>query len=122
MTDIMIGNLVDFSDQDHRILAIGKLEVGIFRRGRKLYAYENRCPHYGGPICQGKIFNRVVEVISPDQTSKDLRFAEEENVVCPWHGYEFSLTTGCHPGDPALRLKAIDVRVDKDQVYLRLPG
>src|SRR5689334_12754384 len=45
MNEIAIGDLSEFADQDHRILAVGALEVGIFRRGKKLYAYENRCPH-----------------------------------------------------------------------------
>jgi nitrite reductase (NADH) small subunit len=122
MNEIAIGDLSEFADQDHRILAVGALEVGIFRRGKKLYAYENRCPHYGGPVCQGKIFNRVVETLASDQSSIGLTFAKDENLVCPWHGYEFNLVTGCHPGDPRLKLRALDVRVDKGQVYLRVPG
>jgi nitrite reductase/ring-hydroxylating ferredoxin subunit len=122
MNEIMIGHLSDFSDQDHRILAVGELEVGIFRRGTKLYAYENSCPHYGGPVCQGKIFNRVLETLAPDQTSTGLKFSSEEHIVCPWHGYEYSLVTGSHPGDAALRLTALDVRLDDDRVYLRVPG
>ena len=122
MNEIAIGDLSEFADQDHRILAVGALEVGIFRRGKKLYAYENRCPHYGGPVCQGKIFHRVVETLASDQSSTGLKFAKDENLVCPWHGYEFNLVTGCHPGDPRLKLRALDVRVDKGQVYLRVPG
>ena len=122
MTEIMIGNLEEFADQDHRVLALDDFEVGVFRRGAKLYAYENRCPHYGGPVCQGKIFKQVEEILAHDQTSTGLRFASEENVVCPWHGYEYNLVTGCHPGDPALRLTPVEIRVDNGQVYLRIPG
>jgi nitrite reductase/ring-hydroxylating ferredoxin subunit len=121
MSEIKIGRLSDLADQDHRVLAVGAFEVGIFRRGTKLYAYENRCPHYGGPVCQGKIFRRVEETLAPDQTSTGLTFATEENVVCPWHGYEFNLTTGCHSGDPTLRLRPIDIRVENGDVYLRVP-
>jgi nitrite reductase (NADH) small subunit len=121
MNEIMVGALAEFADGDYRILTVDDLEVGIFRRGKKLFAYENRCPHYGGPACQGKIFNRVEEMIGEDRTSLGLRFASEEHIVCPWHGYEFSITTGRHPGDPKVALKPVDIGVRDGQVYLKLP-
>ena len=94
MTEIMVGACSELADGDHRIVAIGELEVGIFRLGDRFVAYENRCPHHGGPVCQGKLFNRVEEIIMPDQTSRGLRFSKDRHVVCPWHGYEFDLDTG----------------------------
>ena len=50
----------------------------------------------------------------PDQTSRGLRFTKDRHVVCPWHGYEFDLDTGRHPGDPRVRLRPIPVRVADD--------
>ena len=90
--------------------------------GERLVAYENRCPHYGGPVCQGRLFNRVEEIIMPDQTSRGLRFTKDMHVVCPWHGYEFSLDTGRHPGDPRVRLRPVPVRVRDDAIYIEAPG
>ena len=107
MTEIMVGACSELADGDHRIVAVGELEVGIFRLGDRFVAYENRCPHHGGPVCQGKLFNRVEEIIMPDQTSRGLRFSKDRHVVCPWHGYEFDLDTGRHPGDPRVRLRSI---------------
>ena len=37
--------------------------IGIFRIDGKLYAYENRCPHQGGPVCQGMVTPGVVELL-----------------------------------------------------------
>ena len=90
MTEIMVGACGDLADGDHRIVAVGELEVGIFRLGDRFVAYENRCPHHGGPVCQGRLFNRVEEIIMPDQTSRGLRFGKDRHVVCPWHGYAFA--------------------------------
>ena len=64
----MVGSCNELADGDYRIVAVGELEVGIFRLGERFVAYENRCPHHGGPVCQGKLFNRVEEIIMPDQT------------------------------------------------------
>ena len=30
-------------------------EIGVFRLGDEFFAYENKCPHLEGPVCQGKI-------------------------------------------------------------------
>lgn len=122
MSEIVIGAFSEFADGDYRVLAVGDIEVGVFRRGERLVAYENRCPHYGGPVCQGKIFNRVEEILMPDQTSLGLRFTKDQHVVCPWHGYEFNLDTGCHPGDRNIRLRPVPVRIEDDRVYVSIPG
>ena len=100
MDEIAVGKLTDIADGDYRVFALDKIEVGIFRTGSKVLAYENVCPHAGGPVCQGKIFHQVEEIITPDKKSAGLRFGKQRHIVCPWHGYEFDLATGCHPGDP----------------------
>jgi nitrite reductase (NADH) small subunit len=122
MDEVAVGKLSDLPDGDHRIFSLDTIEVGIFRLGDRLVAYENVCPHAGGPVCQGKIFNRVEEVLTPDMKSKGLRFAKQRHVVCPWHGYEFDLETGCHPGDARVRLTPIPVDVRNGEIYLRLRG
>ena len=104
MGEVSVAKLTDIADGDYRIFAFDNIEVGIFRTGSKVLAYENICPHAGGPVCQGKIFNQVEEIITPEKKSAGLRFGKQRHIVCPWHGYEFDLATGCHPGDPSMRL------------------
>ena len=83
------------------------------------FAYENNCSHQGGPVCQGKILNKVEEILAEDKTSKGLKFSEEDvHIVCPWHGYEFNIRTGRHPGDKNVRLKPYDVKVDNGEIYV----
>jgi nitrite reductase/ring-hydroxylating ferredoxin subunit len=93
----------------------------VFRIGKKLVAYKNECPHFGGPVCQGKIFNQTEELLGADKTSRGLRFSSVRNIVCPWHGYEFNIETGRHPGDPSVRLESIDVAVRDSRIYLQVP-
>jgi len=49
-----------------------------------------------------------------------LRFSNRRHVVCPWHGYEFDIETGRHPGDPAVRLKPVKVDVRDGQIFIKL--
>ena len=117
----MVGEFSEFAEGNYRVLKIDSFEFGIFRQGDRLVAYENYCPHDGGPVCQGKVIPRVEEDLAPDQTSRGLRFGKDIHVVCPWHGYEFSLETGRHPGDPRVRLRPIPVRVTDDAIYVDAP-
>jgi nitrite reductase/ring-hydroxylating ferredoxin subunit len=122
MEEVSLGKLTDIADGDYRVFAVDEqLEVGIFRNGSKVLAYENVCPHAGGPVCQGKIFHQVEEIITPDKKSAGLRFGKQRHIVCPWHGYEFDLATGCHPGDSSVRLTPVKVAVRDGQIYVSVP-
>ena len=122
MTEVQVAELAQIADGDHRIFKIGALEVGVFRQGENVVAWENRCPHAGGPVCQGRIYQKVEEVLGPDRTSQGLRFTQTRQIVCPWHGFEFDVVTGRHPGDPKMRLRAVEASVREGRIYVRAPG
>jgi nitrite reductase (NADH) small subunit len=121
MTSVRIGKLSEIADGGHRIVAIDSFEVGIFRQADGVVAWENRCPHSDGPVCQGKIFNRVEEVLDEGQKHVALRFGQDRHIVCPWHGWEFNLDTGRHPGDPHMKLKRVPAEVRDGDIFLDLP-
>ena len=88
----------------------GAVTVGVFRFRGRLYAYENVCAHQGGPACQGRIVPRVRERLDADRRSLGLAFDDDTmHVVCPWHGFEYDVTTGRHPGRPDYALRAVAV-------------
>jgi nitrite reductase/ring-hydroxylating ferredoxin subunit len=95
--------------------------IGIFRFRDRLYAYENVCAHQGGPVCQGRLVNRVVEVLDDAKRSTGMRFDEGTlHLVCPWHGAEYDITTGAHPGQPALQLRRYDVFEEEGTIHVDL--
>jgi len=118
--DVAVAPLAEFAEGDYRIFSIDGIEVGVFRLGDKIIAYENVCPHAGGPVCQGQIFNKVEEALTPDMRSAGMHFAKTRHLVCPWHGFEFDLETGCHPGDASVRLTPVKVDVRGGQIYVGL--
>ena len=76
----------------------------------------------GGPVCQGKIIARVQELIAQDKTSLGLAFSKDHtNVACPWHGYEFDISTGQHQGNPRMRLRAVSIKVVDGELVITLP-
>ena len=52
------------------------MEVGVFRLGNEFFAYENRCPHLEGPVCQGKILPLALEAVAGDGTSSGRVFSK----------------------------------------------
>jgi hypothetical protein len=58
-----------FPDPGRKVVELDGTEVGVFCVNGKFTAFENVCPHMGGPVCQGKINPRVLEMIAEDKTS-----------------------------------------------------
>jgi len=104
VTDLFVAKVGDIADRDRRVVADGDLEIGVFRLGDDYFAWENNCPHMGGPVCQGKVMNRVNEVIDDGKKS---------------HGFEFNIRTGLHPGESSTRLTKYDVVVRDGDIYVR---
>ena len=123
MPKVSFGKVAAFADKGRRVLDVGGIEVAVFRLGETFFAYENTCPHMGGPVCQGKILPQVEEHIQDDKTSAGLGFSETDmNIVCPWHGYEFNIRTGQHPGNPRYHLRRLHVQTEGDEVFVELPA
>ena len=119
MAEKLVGKVSEFKDGDRRIVFHGDVEIGVFRHDGQFYAYSNTCLHQGGPACEGLIIAKVEEKIMPDKTSKGLCFSDEEtHFVCPWHGYEYDITTGEFVGDRRQRLRKYEVVQKGDDVYV----
>jgi nitrite reductase/ring-hydroxylating ferredoxin subunit len=122
MREVNIGPASDFADPGKKIIGFDKFEVGVFKLGGEFYAYLNHCPHMGGPACQGKMIAKVEEIIADDRTTSGQMFSKSKmHIVCPWHGFEFDIRTGRHPGNPKARLRPIKVAVSDGDVILTVP-
>jgi nitrite reductase/ring-hydroxylating ferredoxin subunit len=116
-----VGSPADIPEGGRLVLDIDGVTVGIFRFKGELYAYENVCAHQGGPVCQGRLIHRVVEVIDEDKRTTGMRFDDEKlHIVCPWHGAEYDVTTGVHPAQPEFRLRRVTVTEDGGTVRVSL--
>lgn len=119
MAEIEVGSADSFKSRDRRVVVANGREIGVFRLGDKFFAWENTCPHAGGPVCQGRLMNRVEERIDADGRSLGFRFSRNRvNIVCPWHGYEYDIRTGRHQGNPDVHLKPIKLKLKGGIVYV----
>jgi nitrite reductase (NADH) small subunit len=119
MPEYMAGRIADYADGDRKVVECGEFEVGVFRIGDDFYGWHNRCAHRAGPVCQGRIMKRVLEPVASDKTVRAQAYDEAESqIVCPWHGYEFSIKTGHHQGSTKFRLRKADLVVRDGEIYV----
>lgn len=74
-----------------KMIEIGGRSIGVFRLADgRFFALRNRCPHRGAPLCAG----RVMGLLTAEKPYQPILQREGEILRCPWHGWEFDLTTG----------------------------
>lgn len=122
MPTIRVSHVSEIEDGGKIVIEADGEQIGIFRIGDDFYAWKNRCPHQGGPICQGRIFNKVIEVLDADLKSRGRDYDEEStHIVCPWHGLEFDIRTGQFAGASDVKIMALDgypTQVQDGDVYV----
>ena len=94
-----------------KIVEAEKRSIGIFNVHDDFYALRNTCPHKGAPLCRGIITGLVVS----DEPLQMHISRDGEIVRCPWHGWEFDITTGRSVYNPH-RMRVRTYNVDVEQI------
>jgi nitrite reductase (NADH) small subunit len=71
---VRIARAVDLPLREGRAARIGDREIALFHLGDRVLAVDNRCPHQGGPLCDGIVTG--------------------QSVVCPLHAWKVNLAEG----------------------------
>lgn len=117
----LVGRRDEFSEGSRRVLSCDGTEIGVFLIGGELVAWHNECPHRFGPVCQGRMYKRVLEPVDDNGQVRSLAYDEGvTNIVCSWHGYEFDLKTGLNQGSDRIKLKRAKIEERGGDVYIVL--
>ncbi|MGE0628653.1 MAG: Rieske (2Fe-2S) protein [Hyphomicrobiaceae bacterium] len=115
----LVGRRDEFTEGGRKVISCDGIEVGVFLVDGKLVAWHNECPHRFGPVCQGRLYKRVLEPLDAGGCVRELAYDENvTNIVCSWHGYEFDIKTGIHQGSTKFRLKAAKLEEKDGSVYV----
>lgn len=92
-----------------KIVEVGNRSIGVFNIDGELYAIRNACPHQLAPLCLGRLSGTTL----PSAVG-EFRYGMEGRIIrCPWHGWEFDVTTGRSVFNPhKVRVKAYEVTVE----------
>jgi len=93
---------------EKRIVDVAGRSIGVYNVGGEFLAIRNRCPHQGGPLCEGVTLGELAS-----DGPGDYRHSRAGEIVrCPWHAWEFDLRTGASWFDPVRRrVRAYEVDV-----------
>jgi nitrite reductase (NADH) small subunit len=75
--------------------------VAVFQVDGEFYALDGICPHAGGPLAKGELQGCIV--------------------TCPWHGWQFDISTGQHQLTPRIQQATLLVTIDDGDVFVDLP-
>jgi NAD(P)H-dependent nitrite reductase small subunit len=95
---VRVAHVAEVAEGTAMPVQVGGREVALFHVEGAFYALRNRCPHQGGPLCEGRI--------------------EGATVTCPWHAWTFKLSDGKMVAGFS-RVDTYDVRVEDGQVAVR---
>jgi nitrite reductase (NADH) small subunit len=92
VSEIPIGSIKE--------VQVGGKPVALANVGGTFYAIDNTCLHRGGPLGQGQLEGPVV--------------------TCPWHGWQFDVTTGKAVMNPNAGVGCLRTEVQGDNIYVDL--
>ena len=83
-----------------KTVELSGLRIALFNVAGRFYAMSDTCAHRGGPLGEGALDGAIV--------------------TCPWHGWQYNVSTGACEANPRIQLSCYDVRVDGDEVMVAL--
>jgi nitrite reductase (NADH) small subunit len=82
-------------------IAAGGMTYALCNLDGKLHCLGGVCPHAGGPLGEGMLSGN--------------------NVVCPWHGFEFDCRTGANDIDEEMQVATYAVVVEDGEILIDVP-
>ena len=92
--------------------------MAVIRNGDDFFALRDTCPHQGARLSDGQLVGTPLECDVGDP----LRYGRCGEILrCPWHGWQFDVTTGHSLFDPqGVRLREYAVRVEGHRVLVEI--
>lgn len=113
--EVCLGPVSEFPEGTRRMVKLGSISIGVFNVEGRFLALRNYCPHEGAELCLGK----VTGTNEPTDRCADYQWGRDGTILrCPWHGWEFDMTTGESLFDPVLRIKTYAVSTRNGVLWL----
>jgi 3-phenylpropionate/trans-cinnamate dioxygenase ferredoxin subunit len=108
----VVARVDEIPPGSRKIVEVAGRSIGVFNVDGRFHALRNRCPHQGGPLCEGFVFAALRSSGPGDYDHRP----GEAFVRCPWHGWEFDIATGQSWFDPQrTRVRSYRVTVEPSE-------
>ena len=98
---VKVASVNEIPDGERKIVEVEGVSIGVFHHHGAWYALRNSCLHRGGPVCTGVL--------------------KDDVITCPWHGYQYYVTSGELLLDKSAHLEKYPVEIRDGDIYLTFP-
>lgn len=103
------------NDGDRVIEEIEGQEIAVFRFDGEFFAVANYCVHQGGPLCEGALTGQT----GIGEDGWTWTFEDDGKIItCPWHHWQFDVTTGVNTSSDKYRVPTYDVHVKDGEIFV----
>lgn len=95
---VKVANKSEVASGSGKLVDVNGKEIAIFNMNGNFHAIDNTCPHRGGSLSEGSLDGNVVS--------------------CPWHGWQFDITSGSCLTDPAAQQNKYEVKVEGEDILI----
>ncbi len=95
---VKVASRSDIPPGQGKVVEAGGRTLAVFNCDGSFYAIDHTCQHRGGPLGEGSLSGK--------------------NVTCPWHGWEYDVTSGACSTDPSIKVQKFDVKVEGDDILI----
>ena len=95
---VKVANTDELEPGQGKVVEVEGKEIALFNVDGTFYALDNTCVHRGGPLGEGDLDGEVV--------------------TCPWHNWEYNVTTGACVTNPSACVARFPVAVEGSDVKI----
>jgi 3-phenylpropionate/trans-cinnamate dioxygenase ferredoxin subunit len=108
MSKHVVATVSEIPPGQRKLVTVRGRSIAVFNLDGEFFGLFNRCPHQGGPMCEG-ILTGLIESDDPGH----YQYSRAGEILrCPWHGWEFDVRTGqsfCDPSKISVRSYPMEV-------------
>ena len=95
---VKVAKKSEIPDDTGKLVQANGKDIALFKAGGKVCAIYAICAHQGGPLDEGGLTGNLV--------------------TCPWHGWEFDVTSGACTFNDSIKLPTFKVREEGEDIYV----
>jgi len=95
-----VAKIADIPPGSGKVVEAGGKALAVFNCDGTFYAVDNTCKHRGGPLGEGMLSGT--------------------SVTCPWHGWEYDVTSGECSMDASIKVQKFDVKVEGEDILVSI--
>lgn len=97
---VKVASKSEVSPGEGKVVEAEGKTFALFNVEGTFYALDNTCLHRGGPLGEGQLEGKVV--------------------TCPWHAWQWDVTTGVSKMNPETKVANFPVEIRGEEVYVGL--